>query len=115
MNRYFGRKRIGVNIAGLHLGLRLRQLNIDCTIMTDRSADQVANAKLINLVLIAARRVRLAPPHAESEHAAAFLRALCRMPHIIRQWFMRVESRRELTTLSDYELRDIGLTRNDVH
>ena len=43
-----------------------------------------------------------------------FLRALCRVPHIIRQWFMRMESRRELAMLSDYELRDIGLTRNDV-
>jgi uncharacterized protein YjiS (DUF1127 family) len=64
--------------------------------------------------LEAARRVRLAPPHAESEHAAVFLRALCRLPHIIRQWFMRAESRRELAMLSDYELRDIGLTRNDV-
>jgi hypothetical protein len=28
---------IGAGIAGLHLGLRLRQLNIDCTILTDRS------------------------------------------------------------------------------
>jgi 2-polyprenyl-6-methoxyphenol hydroxylase-like FAD-dependent oxidoreductase len=54
MNMHFGRKRIGIigaDIAGLHLGLRLRQLNIDCTIMTDRSADQVANAKLISPVL----------------------------------------------------------------
>jgi hypothetical protein len=54
MNMHFGRKRIGIigaDIAGLHLGLRLRQLSIDCTIMTDRSADQVANAKLINPVL----------------------------------------------------------------
>ena len=64
--------------------------------------------------LEAARRVRLALPHAEPVHAAVFLRALCRVPHIIRQWFMRVESRRELAMLSDYELRDIGLTRNDV-
>jgi uncharacterized protein YjiS (DUF1127 family) len=64
--------------------------------------------------LEAARRVRLAPPRAKSEHATVFLRALCRVPHIIRRWFMRVESRRELAMLSDYELRDIGLTRNDV-
>ena len=62
----------------------------------------------------AARSVRLAPPRAGSEHAAVFLRALCRVPHVIRQAFMRVESRRELAMLSDYELRDIGLTRNDV-
>jgi uncharacterized protein YjiS (DUF1127 family) len=42
------------------------------------------------------------------------LHALRRVPHIIRHWFERAESRRALTTLSDYELRDIGLTRNDV-
>jgi hypothetical protein len=51
---HFGRKRIGIigaGIAGLHLGLRLRQLNIDCTIMTDRSADQVAGAQLTNIVV----------------------------------------------------------------
>jgi hypothetical protein len=54
MDMHFGRKRIGIigaDIAGLHLGLRLRQLNIDCTIMTDHSADQVVSAKLINPAL----------------------------------------------------------------
>jgi uncharacterized protein YjiS (DUF1127 family) len=64
--------------------------------------------------LEAGRRVRLAPPSAKPKHAAVFLRALGRVPHIIRHWFMRVESRRTLAMLSDYELRDIGLTRNDV-
>ena len=41
----FGRQQIGIigaGVAGLHLGLRLRQFGIDCTIMTDRSPDQVA-------------------------------------------------------------------------
>ena len=50
----YGRKRIGVigaGIAGLHLGLRLRRLGIDCTIMTDRSPDQVAAAQLTNTVV----------------------------------------------------------------
>ena len=64
--------------------------------------------------LEAGRRVRLAPPSAEPERAAVFLRALRRVPHIIRLWFMHVESRRALALLSDYELRDIELTRNDV-
>jgi len=51
---HYGRKRIGIigaGIAGLHLGLRLRQLGIDCTIMTDRSPEQVAAAQLANIVV----------------------------------------------------------------
>ena len=51
---YIERKRVGIigaGIAGLHLGLRLRQLNIDCTIMTDRSAEQVAATQLTNTVV----------------------------------------------------------------
>ena len=51
---HYGRKRVGIigaGIAGLHLGLRLRQLGIDCTIMTDRSPDQVASAQLTNTVV----------------------------------------------------------------
>jgi uncharacterized protein YjiS (DUF1127 family) len=64
--------------------------------------------------LEAGRRVWHAPPSAESERGAVFLHALRRVPHIIRLWFMRVESRRTLSMLSDHELRDIGLTRNDV-
>jgi uncharacterized protein YjiS (DUF1127 family) len=64
--------------------------------------------------LEAGRRVRLAPPSAGSDHAYVFLRALRRVPHIIRLWFTRVESHRALAMLSDYELRDIGLTRSDV-
>jgi 2-polyprenyl-6-methoxyphenol hydroxylase-like FAD-dependent oxidoreductase len=54
MDIHFGRKRIGIvgaGIAGLHLGLRLRQLNIDCTIMTDRSPKQVMKAQLTNTVV----------------------------------------------------------------
>jgi glycine/D-amino acid oxidase-like deaminating enzyme len=54
MDMHFGRKQIGIigaGIAGLHLGLRLRQLNIDCTIITDRSLGQVASAKLTNPVV----------------------------------------------------------------
>jgi uncharacterized protein YjiS (DUF1127 family) len=64
--------------------------------------------------LEAGRRVRLALPCAKSKHAAVFLPAFRRATHIIRLWFMRMESRRDLATLSDHELRDIGLTRNDV-
>jgi 2-polyprenyl-6-methoxyphenol hydroxylase-like FAD-dependent oxidoreductase len=51
---HYGRKRIGIiggGIAALHLGLRLRQLGVDCTIMTDRSAEQVAAAQLTNAVV----------------------------------------------------------------
>ena len=59
------------------------------------------------------RPLRLAPPPAESAHVAAFLRAR-HVSHPDPQWIMRVRSRRELATLSDYQLRDIGLTRNDV-
>ena len=51
---YIERKRVGIigaGIAGLHLGLRLRQLNIDCTIMIDRSAEQVAGTRPTNTVV----------------------------------------------------------------
>jgi hypothetical protein len=41
---------IGAGIAGLHLGLRLQRLGIDCTIITDRTAEQVAKAQLANIV-----------------------------------------------------------------
>jgi 2-polyprenyl-6-methoxyphenol hydroxylase-like FAD-dependent oxidoreductase len=54
MDMHFDRKRVGIigaGISGMHLGLRLRQLNIDCTIMTDRSAEQVASSKLTNTVV----------------------------------------------------------------
>lgn len=50
----YGNKRIGIigaGIAGLHLGLRLRQLGIACTIMTDRTPDQVAVGRLANTVV----------------------------------------------------------------
>ena len=49
-----GRKRIGIvgaGIAGLHLGLRLRQFGMDCTIITDRSPEQVAAGQLTNTVV----------------------------------------------------------------
>ncbi|MBV8457568.1 MAG: hypothetical protein JO122_13245 [Acetobacteraceae bacterium] len=41
---------IGAGIAGLHLGLRLQRLGIDCTIITDRTPEQVAAAQLANIV-----------------------------------------------------------------
>jgi uncharacterized protein YjiS (DUF1127 family) len=69
---------------------------------------------MLSRSLGAVRRAPLAQPRAESQHAAVLLRALRRLPHIIWQWFMRKESRRELEMLSDHQLRDIGLTRNDV-
>lgn len=42
---------IGADIAGLHLGLRLRQLGIDSTIITDNTPDQVAAGRLANSVV----------------------------------------------------------------
>ena len=39
---------IGAGVAGLHLGLYLRQHGVDTTIITDRTADQVANSRLPN-------------------------------------------------------------------
>ena len=42
---------IGAGIAGLHLGLRLQRLGIDCTIITDRTPEQVAAAQLTNHVV----------------------------------------------------------------
>ncbi len=50
----FARRRIGIvgaGIAGLHLGLRLRQLGIDCTIMSDRTPEQIAAGPLANAVV----------------------------------------------------------------
>ena len=42
---------VGAEIAGLHLGLRLRQLDIDATIITDRSPDEVVWSRLANTVV----------------------------------------------------------------
>jgi 2-polyprenyl-6-methoxyphenol hydroxylase-like FAD-dependent oxidoreductase len=42
---------IGAGIAGLHLALRLQRLGIDCTIITDRTPEQVAAARLTNMVV----------------------------------------------------------------
>jgi 2-polyprenyl-6-methoxyphenol hydroxylase-like FAD-dependent oxidoreductase len=39
---------IGAGVAGLHLGLYLRQHDIDVTIISDRTADQIARARLPN-------------------------------------------------------------------
>jgi hypothetical protein len=39
---------IGAGIAGLHLGLYLRQHDIDVTIVTDRTAEQYSQARLLN-------------------------------------------------------------------
>src|SRR5262245_37194943 len=39
---------IGAGVAGLHLGLYLRQHHVDATIITDRTADQIAKARLPN-------------------------------------------------------------------
>ena len=41
---------IGAGVAGLHLGLQLREHNAEVTIYTDRSADQVAAGRLLNTV-----------------------------------------------------------------
>jgi len=42
---------IGAGIAGLHLGLRLQRLGIPCTIINDKTAEQVAAAQLTNMVV----------------------------------------------------------------
>ena len=39
---------VGAGVAGLHLGLQLRQHNIDVTIISDRTGDQFAKARLPN-------------------------------------------------------------------
>jgi hypothetical protein len=39
---------VGAGIAGLHLGLYLRQHDIDVTIVTDRTAEQYSKARLLN-------------------------------------------------------------------
>jgi uncharacterized protein YjiS (DUF1127 family) len=64
--------------------------------------------------LEAGRGVWLAPPRAKSTRVVALFRAICRMPHIVWLWFLRVESRRTMAMLSDHVLRDIGLTRADA-
>ena len=42
---------IGAGIAGLHLGLRLQRLGIACTIITDKTPEQIAAAQLANMVV----------------------------------------------------------------
>jgi 2-polyprenyl-6-methoxyphenol hydroxylase-like FAD-dependent oxidoreductase len=39
---------IGAGVAGLHLGLYLRQHDVDATIISDRTADQIAKARVPN-------------------------------------------------------------------
>ena len=39
---------IGAGVAGLHLGLYLRQHDISATIITDRTAEQIARGRLPN-------------------------------------------------------------------
>ena len=39
---------VGAGVAGLHLGLQLRLHNIDVTIISDRTGDQLAKARLPN-------------------------------------------------------------------
>ena len=64
--------------------------------------------------LEAGRRVLLAPPNTKLQRVAAFVHTIRRIPHIVRVWFMRAESRRAMAMLSDHVLRDIGLTRADA-
>jgi 2-polyprenyl-6-methoxyphenol hydroxylase-like FAD-dependent oxidoreductase len=50
----FGNKRIGIigaGVAGLHLALRLQQMNVDCTIITEHAPDEVAASRLANTVV----------------------------------------------------------------
>ena len=49
--------------------------------------------------------------HAIGEHAPDHIGGLRGM---IGEWLHRIESRRELASLGDRELRDIGLTRVDA-
>jgi hypothetical protein len=48
MGRHIGI--IGAGVAGLHLGLHLRQNGIDATIITDRNPDEIAGMRLMNTV-----------------------------------------------------------------
>lgn len=41
---------IGAGVAGLHLGLLLRQHGVDATIITDRTPEQIAGLRLLNTV-----------------------------------------------------------------
>ena len=41
---------VGAGVAGLHLGLFLREHDVEVTIYTDRSADDVAGGRLLNTV-----------------------------------------------------------------
>ena len=50
----YGNKRIGIigaGVAGLHLALRLQQMNVDCTIITEHAPDEVAESRLSNTVV----------------------------------------------------------------
>lgn len=60
------------------------------------------------------RDVLLAPQSVAPKRVATFLAAIGRMPHIVRAWITRAQSRRVLAMLSDHMLRDIGLTRDYV-
>jgi hypothetical protein len=65
---------IGAGIAGLQLGLRLRQAGIAATIYTDRTADQLLASRIANIVLRSAptreRERRLGVAHWDAEAAA---------------------------------------------
>ena len=45
---------IGAGVAGLHLGLYLRQHDTSATIITDRTAEQIARGRLPNTAPISA-------------------------------------------------------------
>jgi uncharacterized protein YjiS (DUF1127 family) len=47
-------------------------------------------------------------------HDRSFLRGVQRVADLLLIWHQRSQQRRQLQTLSDHMLRDIGLTRADV-
>ncbi len=62
---------------------------------------------------LAARRPGLG--HARTPRRVRLgLRALERAADVLLSWQERAQQRRQLETLSDHMLRDIGLTRSDV-
>jgi uncharacterized protein YjiS (DUF1127 family) len=45
---------------------------------------------------------------------AAVVRAACGIRAVVAAWRQRDQERRELTGMSEFELRDIGISRSDV-
>lgn len=64
--------------------------------------------------LLDARRITLVRRPSSVGAVGEFIWKVCRLPSLVRVWFMRVELRGQMSMLSDQVLRDIGLTRADI-